>query len=232
VETGGGWVSFAGIGPRVVESLISPSEHEARRLMQARRPRHSWNPTSSDAARATSAILAGGSEEVEVLLTGTAFQTAVWEALRRIPHGEVRTYGEVAALVVRPGAHRAVANACAANRIAILVPCHRVVPAVGGTGGYAWGEEVKQRLLDQEMFRAHERADADVDWLCGTCSIMPPFCDVGLRMGKGLNRSEIAAQRRTFGESDREKGVTAVGLEGTFERPKGLRGRLDVVLRK
>jgi AraC family transcriptional regulator of adaptative response/methylated-DNA-[protein]-cysteine methyltransferase len=84
----------------------------------------------------------------------TAFQWQVWEALRAIPAGEVRTYAEVAGAIGRPSAARAVAAACAANLVAVLVPCHRVVPAnasgVGGVGGYRWGPERKRRLLEGE----------------------------------------------------------------------------------
>jgi AraC family transcriptional regulator of adaptative response/methylated-DNA-[protein]-cysteine methyltransferase len=87
----------------------------------------------------------------------TAFQWQVWEALRAIPAGEVRTYAEVAGAIGRPSAARAVAGACAANPVAVLVPCHRVVPAnaggVGGVGGYRWGPERKRRLLEGEAAR-------------------------------------------------------------------------------
>jgi AraC family transcriptional regulator of adaptative response/methylated-DNA-[protein]-cysteine methyltransferase len=80
----------------------------------------------------------------------TAFRRRVWEALRRIPWGETRSYGQVAASVGAPGAARAVGAACGANPIAIVVPCHRVVAADGSLGGYAYGLARKQRLLDAE----------------------------------------------------------------------------------
>jgi len=83
-------------------------------------------------------------------LHGTAFQLAVWEALRRIPPGQTRSYAQVAAAIGRPTAARAVARACASNRAAVVVPCHRVVPAAGGTGGYRWGEQRKAELLKRE----------------------------------------------------------------------------------
>ncbi|HEX9107700.1 MAG TPA: methylated-DNA--[protein]-cysteine S-methyltransferase, partial [Longimicrobiales bacterium] len=83
-------------------------------------------------------------------LHGTAFQLTVWHALQRIPPGETRSYAEVAAAIGRPGAARAVARACASNRTAVVVPCHRVVPAAGGAGGYRWGEERKRALLERE----------------------------------------------------------------------------------
>jgi O-6-methylguanine DNA methyltransferase len=86
-------------------------------------------------------------------LRGTPFQRAVWAALRRIPPGRTATYGEVAARIGRPGAARAVARACAANPVALLVPCHRVVPASGGTGGWRWGAARKRALLAREAVR-------------------------------------------------------------------------------
>ena len=83
-------------------------------------------------------------------IRGTAFQQRVWEALRRIPVGETATYGEIARAIGKPNAVRAVAGACAANELALAIPCHRVVPAAGGSGGYRWGPERKQSLLSRE----------------------------------------------------------------------------------
>jgi AraC family transcriptional regulator of adaptative response/methylated-DNA-[protein]-cysteine methyltransferase len=81
---------------------------------------------------------------------GTAFQRKVWEALRRIPYGQSRSYGEIAEAVGSPGAVRAVGTACANNPVALVVPCHRVVPKAGGTGGYRWGVDRKRKLLEAE----------------------------------------------------------------------------------
>jgi O-6-methylguanine DNA methyltransferase len=84
---------------------------------------------------------------------GTPFQKAVWMALRSIPFGETRTYQQIA-----NGLHtgpRAVASACAANPLALWIPCHRVVPKRGGEGGYAWGSWRKALLLDLEQSDAH-----------------------------------------------------------------------------
>ena len=82
---------------------------------------------------------------------GTAFQRMVWAYLRTIPAGETRSYAQVAAAVGRPGSARAVARACAANRIAVGIPCHRVVAADGSLAGYRWGVERKRELLRLEM---------------------------------------------------------------------------------
>jgi AraC family transcriptional regulator of adaptative response/methylated-DNA-[protein]-cysteine methyltransferase len=80
----------------------------------------------------------------------TAFRRRVWEALRRIPAGETRSYGQVAAAVGAPGAARAVGTACAQNPVPVVVPCHRVVGAHGSLGGYAYGLARKRQLLDAE----------------------------------------------------------------------------------
>lgn len=83
-------------------------------------------------------------------LQGTDFQRRVWEALLRIPPGVTATYSEVAREIGAPTSQRAVANACGDNHLAIVVPCHRVVRADGGLGGYKWGVERKRRLLERE----------------------------------------------------------------------------------
>jgi AraC family transcriptional regulator of adaptative response/methylated-DNA-[protein]-cysteine methyltransferase len=83
-------------------------------------------------------------------LRGTAFQVAVWRFLQSVPAGKTVTYAEVAAAVGRPKAVRAVASACAHNRIALAVPCHRVIRGDGTLAGYRWGMERKQSLLHLE----------------------------------------------------------------------------------
>jgi len=81
---------------------------------------------------------------------GTAFQLRVWKALQAIPPGKTASYGEVAKAVATPRGARAVAQACASNPLAVLVPCHRVVCADGDIGGYRWGQARKRRLLQGE----------------------------------------------------------------------------------
>ena len=100
--------------------------------------------------RAVADVLAGRQAQVDVDLLGTAFQKKVWDALMRIPRGETRSYAELAATLGQPRGARAVASACAHNRIAILVPCHRVVRGDGSLGGYRWGLPLKQQLLERE----------------------------------------------------------------------------------
>lgn len=88
--------------------------------------------------------------ELPLDLRGSAFQVKVWRFLLSIPDGEVMSYGEVAAGIDQPKAVRAVASACGANRIAVLVPCHRVLRSDGSLGGYRWGMARKRALLDAE----------------------------------------------------------------------------------
>ena len=91
--------------------------------------------------------------ELPLDLRGTAFQQRVWQALRRIPAGSTASYGEIAQAIGAPAAVRAVAGACAANPVAVLVPCHRVLRQDGSLSGYRWGVQRKKALLDKEAGR-------------------------------------------------------------------------------
>jgi AraC family transcriptional regulator of adaptative response/methylated-DNA-[protein]-cysteine methyltransferase len=107
-------------------------------------------------AQWTNAILAhlAGREprlDLPLDVQATSFQWQVWQALASIPYGETRTYSEVAASIGKPRAVRAVARACATNPVALAIPCHRVVPAAGGEGGYRWGTGRKKTLLESEV---------------------------------------------------------------------------------
>ncbi len=84
-------------------------------------------------------------------VAATAFQWRVWDALTRIPSGQTRSYGELAAELGQPNAARAVGNACGSNRLALIVPCHRVVREDGSPGGWRWGVERKRQLLAGEQ---------------------------------------------------------------------------------
>jgi AraC family transcriptional regulator of adaptative response/methylated-DNA-[protein]-cysteine methyltransferase len=97
-------------------------------------------------------LLRGGTPRRDLPLDvqATAFQRRVWDELRKIPRGTTRTYSEVARRIGRPRAARAVARACATNPVALAVPCHRVVRADGGAGGYRWGLGRKRLLLEKE----------------------------------------------------------------------------------
>ncbi len=93
-------------------------------------------------------------EDLPLDLRATAFQWQVWRALQRIPAGATRSYQEIARELGHPSAARAVARACASNRVAVLIPCHRVVRGDGGLGGYRWGVARKAALLAREGARA------------------------------------------------------------------------------
>jgi methylated-DNA-[protein]-cysteine S-methyltransferase len=82
--------------------------------------------------------------------SGTPFQQSVWAALRKIPHGETRSYGQLATQLGNPSASRAVGRANATNPICLIVPCHRVIGSDGSLTGFAFGEEIKRRLLEHE----------------------------------------------------------------------------------
>jgi AraC family transcriptional regulator of adaptative response/methylated-DNA-[protein]-cysteine methyltransferase len=117
------------------------------------------DPSLAGMVEAALAIVSGQANSSEKLaapqvpqvdLRGTAFQLRVWQALRAIPRGETRSYSQLAREMGIPNATRAVARACATNRVAIVVPCHRVVGASGSLTGYRWGVERKRQLLDAE----------------------------------------------------------------------------------
>lgn len=88
-------------------------------------------------------------------IQGSDFQKSVWAVLQSIPVGQTRSYSEVAEQLDKPKAVRAVANACAANPLALVIPCHRIVRADGGISGYRWGVERKRALLAKESAAAH-----------------------------------------------------------------------------
>lgn len=88
--------------------------------------------------------------ELPLDIQGTAFQQRVWQALREVPYGETATYSDIASRIGMPKAVRAVASACAANTLAVAIPCHRVIRQDGSLSGYRWGIERKKVLLEKE----------------------------------------------------------------------------------
>lgn len=131
------------------------AEFPAADLMDAETAVQDW-------AAALAAYVAGERPwpRLPVDVRGTAFQRRVWEALREIPAGATITYRDLAGRLGQPTAQRAVARAVASNPVALAVPCHRVVPAAGGTGGYRWGPERKARLLEAEAAKVPATEDA------------------------------------------------------------------------
>ncbi|OEU51114.1 MAG: hypothetical protein BA866_14085 [Desulfobulbaceae bacterium S5133MH15] len=88
--------------------------------------------------------------QIPLDIQGTAFQQQVWKVLREIKPGETMSYTDVAERVGKPNAVRAVASACASNKLAVVIPCHRVVSKTGEMGGYRWATERKKKLLQLE----------------------------------------------------------------------------------
>lgn len=127
--------------------------------LQQEFPRAAITPMPASAAtqfarwmQTLQALLDGSRAEAGLPLDigGTAFQRRVWQYLQKIPCGETRSYAQVAAAIGAPGSARAVGTACGSNRIALLIPCHRVLRGDGGDGGYRWGIERKRELLRRE----------------------------------------------------------------------------------
>jgi len=109
-----------------------------------------WLQVTEEALERVLAGMAPGALPPLDLSKGTEFQRSVWHALREIPIGETRSYGEVALAIGRPRAVRAVGQACGANPIPLLVPCHRVLAAGGKLGGFSAGLPWKEKLLARE----------------------------------------------------------------------------------
>lgn len=100
--------------------------------------------------RSVAEALSGKASNAPIELIGTAFQHRVWQALMTIPRGSTLSYAELAERLALPKAARAVARACAGNRVAVLVPCHRIIRGDGTPGGYRWGLPLKEDLLRRE----------------------------------------------------------------------------------
>lgn len=113
---------------------------------------------TADAARAIFAATGDAARPLSVLMRGTPFQVKVWEALLRIPGGAVTSYGDLAERLGHPRAARAVGTACGANRLGVLIPCHRVIRETGAVTGYRWGPERKHALLAWEAAKADAEA--------------------------------------------------------------------------
>ncbi|MBY3432738.1 methylated-DNA--[protein]-cysteine S-methyltransferase [Rhizobium laguerreae] len=140
---------------RVAAVLLGDSADDVVQQLEKRFPDVAVHGPCGDKlgiARKIAAILEGEDlpPDVPIDVNGTPFQQAVWNVIRSIPWGCTQTYGHVAAKIGKPKAVRAVASACGANPIAVLVPCHRVVRADGNGQGYAWGMDRKAALLERE----------------------------------------------------------------------------------
>ncbi|WP_323752584.1 methylated-DNA--[protein]-cysteine S-methyltransferase [Marinobacter sp.] len=134
---------------------LSDRKEQLLPLLKARFPNQAIEPVNGEGT----ALLKQIAQAVEnpeshldypLVLEGTEFQKTVWGALQAVPSGQTTTYSELANTLGKPQAVRAVANACGANKLAVIIPCHRVVRSDGGLGGYRWGIERKKALLNRE----------------------------------------------------------------------------------
>ncbi len=156
VDSPVGPLTLAGIGPTLMHLRMADQTHEPDRT--------GWQPADAgafdDVVEQLEAYFDGSLIEfdVEFHLEGTEFQRRVWDALRTIPYGETRCYGEIAAQIGSPGAARAVGLANGRNPIGIIVPCHRVVGSTGSLTGYGGGIDRKRILLNLEKARQPAQA--------------------------------------------------------------------------
>ena len=151
-----GWIIVAATERGICWLALGESESELEAGLRAEFPAAKIDPDPELGETVAAVIQSIGAKsgaarcELPLDLRGTAFQLRVWQALRDIPQGETRTYSGLAAQMGMPKATRAVARACALNRVSVLVPCHRVVGASGSLTGYRWGVERKRQLLAAE----------------------------------------------------------------------------------
>lgn len=146
-----GPLTLAGQGDRLTNLVMETAAHPPPE-------RHHWVQDESafpDVVAQLTAYFAGERTGFDVAVdpVGTSFQQRVWDALCEIPHGETRSYAEIAGRIGQPRATRAVGLANARNPIPIIVPCHRVIGANGTLTGYGGGLETKRALLDLEQAR-------------------------------------------------------------------------------
>jgi len=150
-----GWVLVAASGKGVCAILLGDRPDALVKDLKRQFPRAELVGGDKDFEGLTTKIIAfvdapGTPPDLPLDIRGTAFQHHVWETLTRIPAGATASYAEIAKAIGAPRAARAVARACAANKLAVAIPCHRVVRGDGSLSGYRWGVTRKRALLDKE----------------------------------------------------------------------------------
>jgi AraC family transcriptional regulator, regulatory protein of adaptative response / methylated-DNA-[protein]-cysteine methyltransferase len=150
-----GWVLVAGTAQGICAISLGDSAEELTSQLQAQFPKAQLAPGDApfeDGVEQVVALVESPQRGLALPLDiqGTAFQHRVWQALQEIPCGETVSYGAIAQKLGQPKAVRAVAQACASNRLAVVIPCHRVVGSDGALKGYRWGRDRKRALLDRE----------------------------------------------------------------------------------
>jgi AraC family transcriptional regulator of adaptative response/methylated-DNA-[protein]-cysteine methyltransferase len=154
-----GWVLVAATDRGVCMIEFGDSPQDLRDRLAARFPAAQHVEHDADFSESVSRVIQfleapGSGLDLPLDVQGTAFQRRVWKALREIPAGATSTYAAVAKRIGKPTAVRAVAQACASNPIAVVIPCHRVVSSAGKLQGYRWGVERKRKLLNRELRQA------------------------------------------------------------------------------
>lgn len=150
-----GWLMVAATERGLCAIEFADAPDDARAALAARFPLARLEPADDAFADWLGIVVSfverpGGALGLPLDVRATTFQERVWAALRDIPPGTTLTYAELAARIGHPGAARAVGAACGANRLAVAIPCHRVLRGDGGLAGFAWGEARKRALLDRE----------------------------------------------------------------------------------
>jgi AraC family transcriptional regulator of adaptative response/methylated-DNA-[protein]-cysteine methyltransferase len=157
-----GWLLVAGTDRGICCASFGPSEAALSAQLRDEFPEAQLQQISSRESAAlrewqrTLLAMAHGrptDAELPLDVRGTAFQLRIWQALRAIPSGQTRAYGQLAEQLGMPGAARAVGRACATNPVALAIPCHRVLRGDGALGGYRWGLDRKRELLEREQGR-------------------------------------------------------------------------------
>ena len=164
VECDLGWLLLAATARGICAVKLGDSPHTLEEDLRREFPAAEITPGKPVRPAWLKAVvqrLSGSARDAALPLDvrGTAFQWRVWRALQAIPPGETRSYADVARVIGRPSAVRAVARACATNPVCLIVPCHRVVARTGALSGYRWGAERKARLLAAEARASLRSAD-------------------------------------------------------------------------
>ena len=154
-----GWILVGATARGLCWLALADSSSEAKAALRNEFPAAVLRPDPSLARYVNAALemvgpkngATNGHLATKLDLRGTAFQLKVWNALRQIPRGQTRTYSQLAMEMGIPSSTRAVARACALNRVSLMVPCHRVVGAGGSLTGYRWGVDRKRQLLEAEQ---------------------------------------------------------------------------------
>jgi AraC family transcriptional regulator, regulatory protein of adaptative response / methylated-DNA-[protein]-cysteine methyltransferase len=166
VETPLGWALVAATERGICMTALGDDKAVLEAELRRRFPAALIWPADDALARWAEAVVAfithpSAQPDLPLDISGTAFQAQVWRALQKVPPGKTATYRDIAAALGRPKAVRAVAQACAGNKLALLVPCHRIVRSDGNLAGYRWGIERKRQLLERERDAAPAADMAD-----------------------------------------------------------------------